>query len=100
MNDRTLFLQHLAQTSTAPMALQIVHAEGCRLIDAAGKDYIDLIGGISVANTGHRHPYVVKSIRDQLDAFLHVMVYGEFIQSPQVAYAQLLTKHLPSSLNS
>jgi len=100
MNLRQLFLQHVAQTSTAPLALEIVKAEGCELFDASGKTYLDLIGGISVANTGHRHPEVVKAIKDQLDAYMHVMVYGEFVQSPQVQYAQLLTQHLPPSLNS
>jgi acetylornithine/N-succinyldiaminopimelate aminotransferase len=100
MNIRQLFLQHVAQTSTAPLAFEIAKAEGCELIDASGKSYIDLIGGISVANTGHRHPKVVEAIRQQLDAYMHVMVYGEFIQSPQVQYAHLLTQYLPSSLNS
>lgn len=100
MNLRQLFLQHVAQTSTAPLALQIVKAEGCGLIDADGKRYIDLIGGISVANVGHRHPKVVEAIKKQADDYLHVMVYGEVVQSPQVQYAKLLTEHLPSSLNS
>src|SRR5919112_1879429 len=100
MNQRHLFLQHLAQTSSAPLALEIVKAEGCTLWDAAGKKYIDLIGGISVANVGHRHPKVVEAIKTQADAYLHVMVYGEFVQSPQVQYAKLLTQHLPSSLNA
>ena len=61
---------------------------------------MDLIGGISVANTGHRHPQVIRAIQEQLDAYLHVMVYGEFVESPQVQYAQLLSSHLPASLNS
>lgn len=100
MNLRQLFLQHVAQTSTAPLAIEIVKAEGCTLTDASGKEYIDLIGGISVANIGHRHPAVVEVIKKQADAYLHVMVYGEFVQSPQVQYARLLTEHLPSSLNS
>lgn len=100
MNLRQLFLQHVAQTSAAPMALEIVKAEGCELMDASGKKYIDLIGGISVANVGHRHPAVVEAIKKQLDAYMHVMVYGEFIQSPQVQYATLLTAHLPASLNA
>src|SRR5678815_5355310 len=64
------------------------------------REYIDLIGGISVANVGHRHPKVIQSIKDQLEAYLHVMVYGEFIETPQVQFAKLLTDHLPSSLNS
>ncbi len=100
MNLRQLFLQHVAQTSTAPLALEIVKAEGCMLTDASGKTYIDLIGGISVANTGHRHPKVVAAIQQQLEAYMHIMVYGELVQSPQVQYAHLLTQHLPASLNS
>lgn len=84
----------------APMAFEIVRAEGCSLYDAQGKEYIDLIGGISVANTGHRHPKIVEAIHKQLDAYMHVMVYGEFVQSPQVRYAHLLAQHLPSHLNT
>ena len=99
-NQRQLFLQHIAQTSTAPLALEIVKAEGASLYDVNGKEYIDLIGGISVANVGHRHPQVIEAIQKQLDAYLHIMVYGEFVQTPQVQYAKLLTDHLPSSLNS
>jgi acetylornithine/succinyldiaminopimelate/putrescine aminotransferase len=90
----------VAQTSSAPLALEIVKAEGCELTDASGKKYIDLIGGISVANIGHRHPRVIEAIKKQLDNYMHIMVYGEFVQSPQVQYAKLLTEHLPSTLNS
>ncbi len=100
MTNRQLFLQHNAQTSTAPLALEIVKAEGCKLWDADGKEYIDLIGGISVCNVGHRHPRVIEAIQQQLDQYLHIMVYGELVQSPQVLYAKLLTDHLPASLNS
>lgn len=100
MNLRQLFLNHVAQTSTAPLALEIVKAEGCLLTDRKGKQYIDLIGGISVANIGHRHPKVVAAIQQQLEAYMHIMVYGEFVQSPQVQYAKLLTDHLPEDLNS
>ena len=100
MNQRELFLKHVAQTSPSPLALEIVKAEGALLFDAGGKEYIDLIGGISVANTGHRHPKVIAAIQQQLDAYLHIMVYGEFVETPQVQYAQLLTQHLPPSLNS
>ena len=95
-----MFLQHVAQTSPTPLALEIVKAEGTLLYDAAGKEYIDLIGGISVANVGHRHPKVIAAIQKQLEAYLHIMVYGEFIETPQVQYAKLLTDHLPASLNS
>jgi acetylornithine/N-succinyldiaminopimelate aminotransferase len=100
MHIRQLFHKHLGQTSTAPLALEIVHAEGCMLTDVSGKKYIDLIGGISVANTGHRHPAVIAAIKQQLDAYLHVMVYGEFVLSPQVKYAKALTDKLPAELNS
>ena len=100
MTNREIFLRHLAQTSAAPLALEIVKAEGCKLYGADGKEYIDLIGGISVANTGHRHPKVIEAIQKQLDAYLHIMVYGEFIEAPQVQYAKLLSDNLPASLNS
>ncbi len=100
MNQRELFLRHVAQTSAAPLALEIVRAKGCKLYDREGKEYLDLIGGVSVANIGHGHPNVVKAIQKQTEAYLHIMVYGEFIETPQVQYAKLLTKHLPASLNA
>jgi acetylornithine/N-succinyldiaminopimelate aminotransferase len=100
MTERELFLKHVAQTSPSPLAFEIAKAEGCLLYDINGKEYLDLIGGISVANTGHRHPKVIEAIQKQLDAYLHVMVYGEFVESPQVQYAKLLAEHLPASLNS
>ncbi|MBN8668951.1 MAG: aspartate aminotransferase family protein [Chitinophagales bacterium] len=100
MSQRELFLRHIAQTSPTPLAMEIVRAEGCKLFDKNGKEYIDLIGGISVANTGHRHPKVVEAIKTQLDAYLHIMVYGEFVESPQVQYAERLVSQLPASLNS
>jgi acetylornithine/N-succinyldiaminopimelate aminotransferase len=100
MTQRELFLRHIAQTSSSPIGLDIVKAGGALLYDNNDKEYIDLIGGISVANVGHRHPKVIQAIKDQLEAYLHIMVYGEFIETPQVQYAKLLTDHLPSSLNS
>ena len=100
MTNRQLFLNHVGQTSEAPLGLEIVKAEGCKLFDTAGKTYIDLIGGISVCNVGHRHPKVIEAIKKQLDDYLHIMVYGELVQSPQVQYAKLLVDHLPASLNS
>jgi acetylornithine/N-succinyldiaminopimelate aminotransferase len=99
MTQRELFLHHIAQTSPSPLGLEITRAEGALLFDANGKEYIDLIGGISVANVGHRHPRVVEAIQKQLDAYLHIMVYGEFIETPQVQYAKLLAEHLPASLS-
>lgn len=100
MHHRQLFLQHIAQTSHAPLMLEIAHAEGCILTDVEGKEYIDLISGIAVSNIGHGHPKVKAAIHEQTEKYLHVMVYGELIESPQVQYADWLTKHLPASLNS
>jgi acetylornithine/N-succinyldiaminopimelate aminotransferase len=99
MNNRQLFQQYVAQTSPAPVGIEIVSASGNYLYDADGNKYLDLIGGISVCNIGHCHPAVVKAIKDQADKYLHVMVYGELVQSPQVKYAELLAKHLPENLN-
>src|SRR5215467_5407431 len=100
MNLRQLFLQHVAQTSDAPIALEIKKAKGSRLWDAKGKEYIDLIAGISVCNVGHCHPKVVRAIKKQAGQYLHAMVYGEMIESPQVRYAKWLADHLPSFLNA
>lgn len=100
MNIRQLFLDHVGQTSQAPLALNIVKAEGCKLWDADGKEYIDLIAGISVCNIGHRHPAVVEAIKKQADEYLHIMVYGELVENPQVQYAKAITDQLPASLNS
>jgi acetylornithine/N-succinyldiaminopimelate aminotransferase len=99
LNQRELFLRHVAQTSATPLALEIVKAEGCILYGADGKEWLDLIGGVSVANIGHRHPNVIEAIQKQLEAYLHIMVYGEFIETPQVQYAKLITNNLPATLN-
>jgi acetylornithine/succinyldiaminopimelate/putrescine aminotransferase len=100
MTNRQIFLNHIGQTSDAPLCLEIVKAEGCKMWDVNGKEFIDLIGGISVCNVGHRHPEVITVIKDQLDKYLHVMVNGELVLSPQTAYAKLLTDNLPPSLNA
>lgn len=99
MNTRSLFLQHVAQTSPAPIALHITDAKGCHLYDADGNQYLDLIGGISVCNVGHCHPKVTAAIKEQADKYLHIMVYGELVQSPQVQYAKMITDHLPANLD-
>ena len=100
MNNRQLFLNHVGQTSPGPLALEIVKAKGSKLFDADGKEYIDLIGGISVCNVGHCHPKVVAAVQQQAEQYMHIMVYGELVETPQVAYAKKLTEYLPSSLNS
>lgn len=100
ITQRQVFFQHVGQTSQNPIALEIVKAEGIYMYDTEGKKYIDLVSGVSVNNVGHRHPKVVNAIKKQLDAYMHLMVYGEYIQSPQVKYAKLLTDNLPDKLNS
>ncbi len=98
--NRQLFLNHLAPTSDAPLMLEIIAAEGIYMIDNNAKKYIDLISGISVSNVGHRHPKVIEAIREQTECYLHLMVYGEFVQSPQIKLAEALVKTLPSGLDS
>ncbi len=102
MNQRELFLRHVAQTSELPLSgvdLNVVRALGSTLYDANGKTYTDLISGISVSSVGHCHPRVVQAVIEQSEKFMHLMVYGEFNQSPQVNYATMLTRHLPSPLD-
>lgn len=100
LSNRQLFLNNLAQTSDSPLGLEITYSEGVYLFDRSGKKYMDLISGISVSNTGHRHPAVIKAIKDQADHYLHLMVYGEYIQSPQVKLAGVLADILPGTLNN
>jgi acetylornithine/succinyldiaminopimelate/putrescine aminotransferase len=100
LTQRQLFYSHLAQTSPAPLALEIVRAEGVHLYDADGREYIDLIAGISVSNVGHRHPRVIAAIQEQLDKYMHLMVYGEYVQSPQVQLAARISGLLPKKLDS
>ncbi|MFA6151525.1 MAG: aspartate aminotransferase family protein [Chitinophagaceae bacterium] len=100
MNIRQLFQNHLAQTSPEPVALHIASAQGNYLTDINGKQYLDLIGGISVCNVGHCHPTVVNAIKKQADEYLHIMVYGELIQTPQISFAQKIINQLPGQLNS
>lgn len=98
--QRSLFLEHVAQTSDFPLSLEIEQAEGMYMTDVDGKKYLDLISGISVSNLGHRHPYVINAVKEQLEKYTYLMVYGEFVQSPQVKLATLLADHLPNILNS
>lgn len=94
-----VFLNNIAQTTGSPFLISIERAEGIYLYSPEGKRYTDLISGISVSNIGHRHPRVVEAIKDQLDKHLHVMVFGEYIQSTPNQLAQKLVSLLPPSLN-
>lgn len=100
LSNRTLFLQHVAQTSAFPLMLEIVDAKGIYLTDVNGKKYIDLISGIGVSGLGHCHPVIVDAVKTQAEKFMHIMVYGEIIHTPQVKLSQLLCDLLPNSLNS
>jgi acetylornithine/succinyldiaminopimelate/putrescine aminotransferase len=96
MTHRQLFFQHVAQTSDFPLALEIERAEGVWMWDTAGRAYMDLISGIGVSNVGHRHPQVLAAIQAQLDKYLHLMVYGEYVQTPQTQLAHALAQTLAS----
>ncbi len=100
MNHRDIFLTHQAQTTPYPIGIEVSHAEGSYIYDVEGKAYLDLISGIAVTNTGHRHPAVVKAIKDQVDKYLHVMPYGEFVQHPQTNLAVKLKQILPEGLDT
>jgi acetylornithine/succinyldiaminopimelate/putrescine aminotransferase len=100
MTQREMFFKYLGIPSSQPLGLEIVKAEGIYLYDSAGNRYIDFVSGISVSNVGHRHPEIIDAIRKQVDHYLHLNVYGEFVQSPQVNLAKELVSALPEKLNS
>src|SRR5688572_20562593 len=97
--DPATFLNKLAPTSPFPFLIPVEKAEGLYLYSPDGKRYADLISGIGVSVIGHRHPRVISAIKEQLDKHLHVMVYGEYIQSPVNALAEKITGLLPARLN-
>ena len=94
------FFKYQAQTTPHPLGMQISHAEGSYIYDHKGKAHLDFVAGVSATPLGHRHPKVISAIKNQLDKYLHVMVYGEYIQEPAVALTKLLANHLPESLNT
>ena len=99
-NLRQLFFEHVGQTSDFPMGLEVERAEGVWLLGPNGKKWIDLISGVSVSNVGHNNPAVVEAVCSQARDYLHLMVYGEVIQSPQVRYAARIAELLPPRLQS
>ncbi len=100
LSPRQLFLLNTAQTSPFPRLLEIERAEGMYLYDHSGKKFMDLVSGFAVSNIGHRHPRVVQAIKDQADKYLHLTVYGEYVQSPQVKLAEKLSSILPKPLSA
>lgn len=93
------FFEYQAQTTPHPLALEISHAEGSYIYTTDNKKYLDFVAGVSACSLGHRHPRVINAIKTQLDQYLHVMVYGEYIQSPAVELTKLLAAHLPPTLS-
>lgn len=100
ISQRQLFLNHVGQTSDFPLQLEIEKAKGIYMYGQDGKSYIDLISGVSVSNIGHLHPKVVEAVKNQAEKYMHLMVYGEYIQSPQVQYAKKISDLLPDKLES
>lgn len=100
MTNRQLFLSHIAQTTTNPLGIEVIRAEGIYLYGPLGEKYMDMIAGISVSNVGHCHPSVVKAIQDQSSKFMHLMVYGEYVYSPQIELAKALMGVLPVELDN
>ena len=98
LSSRQLFLNHVAQTSPFPLALEVHQAKGIYMFGSKNRKWIDVISGIGVSNVGHRHPKVVKAIQKQLRKYMHLMVYGEFIQTPQIQLAAALSKTLKTTL--
>jgi len=98
-NLKELFLKNLGQTSRFPFGIEVDHARGSRIYTPEGKDYFDLLSGFSVSNVGHADPRIIKAVQDQAEKYMHTMVYGELVQSPQVQYASLLIDLLPEPLN-
>lgn len=100
LTNNQLFFKHLGQTSEKPLMLEIEKAQGVYMYGPDGRKYMDLISGVAVNNTGHCHPRIVEAVNKQVSTYMHLMVYGEFIQSPQVRYACLLSSILPDNLNN
>ena len=100
MRVKESFIKHQGQTTPYPLAIEVASAEGMYITDKSGKTYLDLVAGVSACTIGHCHPRVVKAVKDQSSKYMHVMVYGEFIQEPQLALAKKLAALLPDTLNS
>ena len=98
MSRNSEFIQKLGQTNQSPYLIDVDRAEGIYIYDKSNKAYMDMIAGVAVSNVGHNHPKIKQALKAQIDKHLHVMVYGEFIQDAQLAFAQRLVRLLPASL--
>ena len=99
-NAKDIFKLHLAQTFSLPSCLEVESAKGSYITDVNGKDYLDFVAGVSSCTLGHSNPIITNSIKKQLEKYTHVMVYGEYVQSPQYKLAELLSDNLPESLKT
>jgi len=97
---KTDFFKYQAQTTPHPLAMEISHAKGSYIYDTNAKAYLDFVAGVSACSLGHAHPKVIDAVKTQLDKYLHVMVYGEYIQAPAVELSKLIAAHLPKPLES
>ena len=100
LSIKQLFLHNTAQTSSSPRLIEVEKAEGIYIYDTSGKKYMDMVSGFAVSNIGHRHPAVIAAITEQINKYLHVTVYGEYIQAPQVKFAAKLISILPAPLQA
>ena len=100
MNPKSDFLTYQAQTTTHPLAMEIAHAEGAYIYDKNGKSYLDFVAGVSACSLGHKPKVVVDAIKKQVDSYMHVMVYGEYIQDTPLALSKLLAENIPNPLNT
>lgn len=96
---KDLYLSHVGQTSDMSMLLEVSHAKGAYIYDTQGKRYLDMNSGISVSSLGHCHPAVTRAVKEQVDSYMHTMVYGEHVQKPQVAFAQRLTSEMQGTFD-
>ena len=99
MGVKESFIKHQGQTTPYPLGIEVASAKGMYITDKSGKTYLDLVAGVSACTIGHCHPRVVKAVQDQAEKYMHVMVYGEFIQDPQLDLAKKLASLLPDTLN-
>ena len=96
--NKAAFLKYQAQTTPHPLAMEISHAEGSYIYDTNNKAYLDFVAGVSACSLGHRHPKVLEAIHTQLEKYMHVMVYGEYIQKPALELTKLLAKYYPKNI--
>jgi acetylornithine/succinyldiaminopimelate/putrescine aminotransferase len=100
LSQRQMFFEYLGLPSAQPLGIEILSARGIYLYGPGGKNYIDLVSGVSVSNLGHQHPEIIRAVKEQTDQYMHIMVYGDLIQSPQVKLAEKLASLLPPYLQS